>query len=296
MTDAADHRVGVIGLGLMGTAMAERLLEHGYEVRVWNRTRAKAEPLLARGARWSDQPLAEGGRVIVSLYTTDTVVEVLEAMRAGAGPGLVVVDTTTGEPGATETLGRRLAEWGWCYLDAPISGSSQQTRDGEATVLVGGERAAFEENADLWRALGRRVYHVGPNGSGARMKLITNLVLGLNRAVLAEGLAFAEALGVSPGAALEVLAGSNAYSKAIDVKGRKMVERDYAVQARLSQHLKDVRLMLGAAQAAGLALPLTDTHRRLMEAAEARGLGELDNSAILEVLRRPDAGGGVPGR
>ncbi len=294
--DTERAHIGVIGLGLMGTAIAGRLLAHGYEVRVWNRTRARADPLLARGARWCDQPLAEGGRVILCLYTTDTVVEVLEAMRAGAGAGLVVVDTTTGEPGATEALGRRLAGWGWRYLDAPISGSSQQTRDGEATVLVGGDPAVFDENADLWRVLGRRVFHVGPNGSGSRMKLITNLVLGLNRAVLAEGLAFAEALGVSPGAALEVLAGSNAYSKAMDVKGRKMVERDYAVQARLSQHLKDVRLMLDAAATSGLDLPLTDTHRRLMEAAEARGLGELDNSAIFEVLRRRDGGPSVPGR
>jgi hypothetical protein len=121
------------------------------------------------------------------------------------------------------------------YLDAPIPGSSQQTRDGEATVIVGGDRATFEACEDLWRALGRKVFHVGSCGSAARMTLISNLVFGLNRAVLAEGLAFAEALGVSPAAALEVLAGSNAYSRAMDLKGRKMVECDFAVQARLSQ-------------------------------------------------------------
>ena len=118
------------------------------------------------------------------------------------------------------------------------------------------------------------------------MKLISNLVLGLNRAVLAEGLAFAEAIGVPPAAALEVLTGSNAYSRAMDVKGRKMVERDFTVQAKLSQHLKDVRLMLQAGADAGLPLPLTETHRRLMEQAEAAGLGDLDNCAIIEVLRQ----------
>ena len=134
--------------------------------------------------------------------------------------------------------------------------------------------------------MGAKAFHVGLCGSAARMKLISNLVLGLNRAVLAEGLAFAEALGVSPAAALEVMAGSNAYSRAMDVKGRKMVERDFSVQARLSQHLKDVRLMLDAAAAAGLSLPLTETHRRLMEQAEAAGYGEQDNSAIIEVLRK----------
>ena len=133
--------------------------------------------------------------------------------------------------------------------------------------------------------MGAKVFYVGPCGSAAKMKLITNLVLGLNRAALAEGLAFAEALGVSPADALEVLIPSNAYSKAMDVKGRKLVERDFSVQARLLQHLKDVRLMLQQAAAVGMELPLTDTHRRLLEQAESAGLGDLDNSAIIEVLR-----------
>ena len=289
MIQRSEHElIGVIGLGLMGTALTERLLEHGYNVAVWNRTREKAAPLLARGAVWSDNPLAVCPRVIISLYTSDVVAEVLQQMGAGFQPGQILVDTTTGEPEQTAALGGRLAARGVQYLDAPISGSSEQTRRGEATVIVGGDRVAFDACADLWPVLGRNVFHVGPCGSAARMKLISNLVLGLNRAVLAEGLAFAEAIGVAPAAALEVLKGSNAYSRAMDVKGRKLVERDYTVQAKLSQHLKDVRLMLQAAGAVGLPLPLTETHGRLLEQAEAAGLGELDNSAIQEVLRLPE--------
>ena len=271
----------------MGTALAERLLEHGFQVLVWNRTRDKAKPLLTRGARWSDNPLVDSPRVIISLYTTDVVEAVLDQLQPGLRPGLILLDTTTGAPDQTAALGSRLAALGVRYLDAPISGSSRQTRDGEATVMVGGDRSTFEACADLWPVMGVRTYHVGPCGSAARMKLISNLVLGLNRATLAEGLAFAEALGISPGKALEIMAGSNAYSRAMDVKGRKMVERDFSVQARLSQHLKDVHLMLEAAAGAGLALPLTDAHRRLLEQAETSGLGELDNSAIIEILRKP---------
>jgi len=282
-----EKALGVIGLGLMGTALTERLLKHGYRVTVWNRTREKAAPLIAQGAQWSDNPLADCRRAIISLYTSEVVAEVLQQMETGLRPEQIIVDTTTGEPEQTAALGGRLAARGVRYLDAPISGSSQQTRDGQATVIVGGERTTFDACADLWSVMGAKVFHVGPCGSAARMKLISNLVLGLNRAVLAEGLAFAEALGVAPAAALEVLKGSNAYSRAMDVKGRKMVERDFSVQARLSQHLKDVRLMLDAARAAGLTLPLTETHRRLMEQAEAAGLGDQDNSAILEVLRAP---------
>ncbi len=279
--------IGVIGLGLMGTALAERLLEHGFGVVVWNRTREKSVPLIARGAEWSDNPLADCRRVLISLYTTDVVEAVLARFDAVLHAGQILIDTTTGDGVQTAALGARLAARGVHYMDAPISGSSQQTRAGEATVLLGGDDAAIAACADLWRVMGRKVFHVGPCGSASRMKLITNLVLGLNRAVLAEGLAFAEALGVSSAAALEVMVGSPAYSRAMDVKGRKMVERDFSVQARLVQHLKDVRLMLDAARAAGLALPLTETHRRLMEQAEAAGLGEQDNSAIIEVLRPP---------
>lgn len=289
---AGNAPIGLIGLGLMGTALGERLLDHGYAIVVWNRTREKASPLIARGAVWSDNPLADCRRVIVSLYTSDVVARVLEDFAAGWQPGRIIVDTTTGEPGQTAELGARLAARGVSYLDAPISGSSEQTRRGEATVIVGGEAEVFAACADLWRVMGARVFHVGPCGSAAKMKLVSNLVLGLNRAALAEGLAFAEALGIPPAAALEVLTGSNAYSRAMDVKGRKMVERDYTVQARLAQHGKDVRLMLAAAAAAGLPLPLTETHRRLLDQAEAAGLGGQDNSAILEVLRpsRGDSG------
>jgi len=260
-------------------------------VAVWNRTRTKADALIARGAEWSANPLAACERVIVSLYTTEVVAQVLEEMRDGLRPGQILLDTTTGEPAQTAALGERLAARGVRYLDAPISGSSEQTRRGEATVIVGGPRETFEACADLWRVMGAKTFHVGPCGSAARMKLITNLVLGLNRAALAEGLAFAEALGVSPAAALEVMTGSNAYSRAMDVKGRKMVERDFTAQARLSQHLKDVRMMLQAAGEAGMPLPLADTHRRLMEQAEAAGLGDLDNCAIIEVLRKPTTPG-----
>lgn len=283
----SDKRVGMIGLGLMGTALTERLLAHGYPVRVWNRTRDKAEPLIARGAEWSDNPLAACDRVIVSLYTSDVVAEVLDQMRDGLHAGQILLDTTTGEPEHTSALGSRLATQGVSYLDAPISGSSEQTRRGEATVIVGGERESFEACHDLWPVLGKKVFHVGPCGNAAKMKLVSNLVLGLNRAALAEGLAFAESLGIAPKAALEVLAGSMAYSRVMDVKGQKMIEGDFAVQARLSQHLKDVRLILESAAAAGVALPLSETHRRLLEGAVAAGLGELDNSAIIQVIRKP---------
>ncbi len=290
MTRIPEQRhIGVLGLGLMGTAIVERLLEHAYIPHVWNRTRDRAEPLLARGALWSDHPLADCDRVLISLYSSAVVTEVLTPFQESIRVGQILIDTTTGAPEDSILWANRLRERGASYLDAPISGSSEQTRRGEATVLVSGDQAAFSACQDLWPILGRNVYYVGASGCAARMKLVTNLVLGLNRAALAEGLLLAEAFGFDLASTLRVLQGSAAYSRQMDTKGPKMIAKDFSPQAKLSQHLKDVRLILDAAKANGLALALADTHRQLLERAESLGLGELDNSAIIEAMRSRQA-------
>ena len=269
----------------MGTAITERLIQFGYPVLVWNRSPEKAAPLLQLGAVWSDNPVRDCQRVIVSLYSSDVVAEVIEQMQSGLRASQIIVDSTTGEPEDCIAMGMRLAKHGVRYLDAPISGSSEQTRKGEAMVMVGGDKASFEACADLWPVLGKSVFHTGESGSASRMKLVTNLVLGLNRVALAEGLSYAKAIGVNPAAALEVLQGSAAYSRAMDIKGKKMLTGDFSVQARLSQHLKDVRIILSSAANAGLALPLSNTHCELLEQAESNGFGELDNSSIITVYQ-----------
>jgi len=187
-------------------------------------------------------------------------------------------------------VGRRLAERGVHYLDATISGSSQHVREGQAVVLAGGRADAFEKCQDLFRLFARRWFHLGPCGSGSQMKLVSNLVLGLNRAALAEGLWLAKALGLDPQVVLTVLRESMAYSRIMDTKGEKMVRGDFAPQARLSQHHKDVRLMLQAAARAGTDLPLTRAHARLLELAESAGYGAQDNSAILRAFKHLGSG------
>jgi 3-hydroxyisobutyrate dehydrogenase-like beta-hydroxyacid dehydrogenase len=276
--------VGVIGLGLMGTAITERLLADGYSVEVYNRTREKSEPLVKRGAVWSDNPLETCDRVIISLYTTDVVEAVLEKMHRFLRPGKVLIDTTTGDPQRMASLGASLAKRGVAYLEAPISGSSEQTRRHMSTALVAGPPEAFAASEDLLNCIAAKTYYVGEWGDGVRMKLVTNLVLGLNRAVLAEGLVFARAVGLSPSRALEVLLNSPAYSKTMDAKGPKMVAGDFTPQAKLSQHIKDVQLILDEASRNGKYLPLSQVHLALLEQAEADGLGELDNSAVIKPI------------
>jgi 3-hydroxyisobutyrate dehydrogenase-like beta-hydroxyacid dehydrogenase len=279
--------IGLVGTGLFGTALADRLLEDHFPVVVHNRTRAKAEPLLARGAIWSDNPLAECQRVIFALFTTDQVEQVFERMNSRPLEGRIVVDTSTSDPKQTIALGQRLARHGVKYLEAPFSGSSEQARNREATALVAGDREAYALCRDLWDCLAAKTFYVGAWGNAVKMKLVTNLVLGLNRAVLAEGLVFAEAAGFDMQAALDVLLNSPAYSRTMDAKGPKMVHGEFSPQARLAQHIKDVRLIMEEAKRAGVMLPISAVHLHLLERAEVAGLGELDNSAIFRVLQDP---------
>jgi 3-hydroxyisobutyrate dehydrogenase-like beta-hydroxyacid dehydrogenase len=224
-------------------------------------------------------------RVILSLPSHREVGQVIAASATALHPGHIIIDTTTGDPEHSEALALELAGRGVTYLDATISGNSAQVREGTAVVMVGGDAEAFAACADVFSKMGAASFHTGPSGTGAKMKLVTNLVLGLNRAALAEGLALGEAIGLDPDLTLRVMRGSPAYSRAMDVKGEKMIRSEFSPDARLSQHLKDVRLMLELGAQCGLPMTLSAAHRAVLEEAEAAGLGGLDNSALIQVLR-----------
>ena len=279
--------IGLIGLGLMGSALADRLLAAGQAVIGWDIDAERRTALRERGAdvaRDLQEVFGSCSRVLLSLPGHREVADVVRAAGAAFGRGLTIIDTTTGDPASTEELATALSERGVAYLDATISGSSAQVRAGSATVMVGGETAALEACSDIFALIGPQTFHTGPAGTGAKMKLVTNLVLGLNRAALAEGLAFAESIGLDPALSLAVMRGSLAYSRIMDTKGERMVRRDFVPDARLSQHLKDVRLIVESGRQAGLPMPLSTAHRAVLEEAEAAGYGDLDNSAIIKVL------------
>ena len=279
--------IGLIGLGLVGGALAARLQRAGFCVVGFDVDAARQRALKKLGghaAGSAAEVFATCQCVLLSLPSSEVVESVLHEVSPQLRRGLRLLDTTTGEPEATAQLGAALARQGVRYLDATIVGSSAQVATGDVLVLVGGRRADFVASRELLATFARQTFHVGPCGSGARMKLVVNLVLGLNRAVLAEGLVFAQRLGVSPKLALDILKAGAAYSRVMDTKGDKMLRGDFKPQARLSQHLKDVRLMLAAAEQAGQRLPLSLVHRGLLEHAEQLGLGALDNSAILRAI------------
>jgi 3-hydroxyisobutyrate dehydrogenase-like beta-hydroxyacid dehydrogenase len=282
------EQIGLIGLGLMGGALAERfrgagLRVIGYDPREDARDRLRD---IGGGAVASVEGVFSGARVVVlSLPNSEVVAEVIR--DAGKSLlGATIIDTTTGDPAASERIGRRLAESGTDYLDATLTGSSAQARAGEVIVTAGGRPEVFVAAESTFRLLARRWFHVGPWGSGARAKLAINLVLGLNRAVLAEGLAFARDCGMDPSAVLEILRESAAYSRVMDTKGWKMIEGKLAPEARLDQHLKDVRLIIEAGERSGAYLPFSRLHQRLLDELAAQGLGEFDNAGIIRAFER----------
>jgi 3-hydroxyisobutyrate dehydrogenase-like beta-hydroxyacid dehydrogenase len=287
-----EKAIGVLGLGLVGTALAEILLERGFRVHVWNRSPEKAHALSSAGARSEESPAAVGEaceRVLISVMTTEIVAELCEGPRgllAAARPPRYVLDTTTGDPDATAALAGRLAGRGVSFLDSTISGSSVQIRARQGLYMVGGDPDAFAACEPLLHELSADYEYLGPSGSGSKAKLASNIILGLNRLALAEGLVFAERMGIDIARLLAVLKRSPAYSMAMDVKGQKMLARDYAPQSRIVQHRKDLAIVERYAEAAGQQLPLTSLHIDIMEAAMAAGEGELDTCAVIEELRR----------
>ena len=280
------ERIGLIGLGLMGSALAERFRAAGISVVGFDtRDEATARLIAIGGEPVSTvaEVFTRARIVILSLPNSDIVADVIrdggESIR-----GATIIDTTTGNPVATERIGRRLAESGTAYLDATLTGSSAQARAGQVIVTAGGLPEVFAACEPVFRLFARRWFHVGPWGGGARVKLAINLVLGLNRAVLAEGLAFARSCGLDPGAVLEILRESAAYSRVMETKGHKMIAGEFLPEARLAQHLKDVRLIIDAGERGRANLPFSHLHETLLDKLTRQGFGECDNSAIIRAF------------
>jgi 3-hydroxyisobutyrate dehydrogenase-like beta-hydroxyacid dehydrogenase len=279
--------IGLVGLGLVGAALAERFLAAGFGVVGFDLDPERCRLLMGLGGQAATSVgdvASRCRRIVLSLPDSAAVETVVEQLGPGPRDDLQIIDMTTGDPRRTAALGASLLRQGIHYLDAPISGSSEQIRCHQAVVLVGGERTLSENCADLFDSFAREWFYLGPWGSGAIMKLVVNLVLGLNRAVLAEGLALARACGLDLALTLRVLQAGAAYSRVMDSKGQKMIEQDFRPQARLSQHLKDVHLILSLAQDVGATTPLSSVHRELLERAVAAGWGADDNAAIIQAF------------
>jgi L-threonate 2-dehydrogenase len=290
-------RVGVIGLGLMGTAIAQRLIAAGFEVLAYDIEAEKRTAITRTGVKPQAtlSVVVAGCEVnVICVFNTDQVEEVI----AGAGGGLdaiaqggtgarIFVVTSTCDPDRLAALAERVTPQGAHVLEVPISGTSRQVAQGDGVGLVGGDPAVLERAAPVLDAFLKSRHYLGALGSGSRAKLAVNLILGLNRAALAEGLVFAARLGLEPSAFLKVARGSAAYSQVMDVKGELMTRRDYTTpQSRIDQSLKDFTLVLEHARVAGQVLPFASVYVRMLEDCIAQGEAQWDNAAIAEAIAR----------
>ena len=284
--------VAIIGLGLMGEVYAQRLLDAGIPVTGFDVDPARRARLAEIGGRPAGTiaELAKPARfIIIAVFSTAQVEDVLVnhlLPALGDGSNKIVLCMSTCDPDQVAALAARVVPRGIRYLDVPVSGTSDQVRRGDGVALIGGDMTIANEVAPVLDALFARRFHVGKIGDGGRAKLAVNLILGLNRLALAEGLVFAERLGLDPAEFLEVAKGSASYSQVMETKGLKMVRGDFSPEGRVKQTLKDAQMMLDQGVAIGQPLKSLQVHVDTLEACVKAGEAELDNSAIIKEVRR----------
>jgi 3-hydroxyisobutyrate dehydrogenase-like beta-hydroxyacid dehydrogenase len=284
--------VGVVGLGLLGQAFVSRLLGAGFEVVGFDLDGAKNIKLTEVGGHPADS-VGDLARccdpIVLAVFSTDQVEDVIEREllpAVGEGSGKIVLCASTCDPERIARLAERVGKRGLRLLETPVSGASGQVIRGEGVGLIGGDAEVIRAVEGVLRALFARHFYIGKIGDAGRAKLAVNLILGLNRLAMAEGLVFAERLGLDPEAFLNLARSSAAYSQVMDTKGAKMIHGEFAAEGRITQHLKDVDLMLEQAQRAKQQLPLAEIHADVLQACVRQGEGDLDNSAVIKEIRR----------
>jgi len=289
---AGQNAVGLVGLGLLGEALARRLLAAGFAVTGFDLDPTKNARLAELGGHPAISVAAVAGgcqAIVLAVFSTEEVETIVEGEllpAVGESSGTMLLCATTCDPDRLALLAERAAVRGLRLVETPVSGSSGQVGRGEGVGLVGGDRNDIAAAEPVLRALFPTYFHIGRIGDGGRAKLAVNLILGLNRLALAEGLVFAERLGLDPAAFLAVARGSASYSQVMDIKGAKMVGGDFAPEGRVTQHLKDVHLMLEQAKRVKQRLALVEIHADVLAACVRHGEGDLDNSVVVEEVRR----------
>lgn len=299
MTCLQPKKIGFIGIGAMGRPMAANLLKAGFSVTVYNRTAERTRELAQQGAAVAASPakLASQVDLLITMVSDDGALEEVVLGQDGilAGPAsqgasqgqsgapgrsLIHVDMSTVSPETSRRVAALESEKGVAFLDAPVSGSIKPATEGTLTIMVGGDEEAFAAAKPVLAAMGNRIFHLGPTGSGHTMKLVVNLLLGVEMQVFSEALVLGEGLGLKRNAMIEVITGSAVGSPLMGLKAPVFSQRIYPPAFALKHMAKDLRLALIAATKAGLPLPTGSTVQMLFAAALAQGYGDEDVAAI----------------
>ena len=290
--------IAFLGTGLMGLPMAARLLNANFELTVWNRTRAKAEPLLASGAKWADTPAAavRNADVVITMLTAAPAVEAV-LFESGAAeailPGAIVVDMSSTSPAVARDHAARLASRKIQYADAPVSGGTRGATAGTLAIMAGADAKVFAELAPVFAPMGT-ARRVGPIGSGQLAKLANQLIVAVTIGAVAEALTLAERGGADPAAVRAALMGGFADSRILTEHGQRMLSKNFQPGGTVNNQLKDLKAVAAVAEDVGLDLPMLATVKRLFEQLKDAGGGELDHSALFLQIQQRGLATAVP--
>jgi 3-hydroxyisobutyrate dehydrogenase/glyoxylate/succinic semialdehyde reductase len=285
-------KIGFIGLGIMGSRMAANLLKKGHEIVVYNRTKEKANALIAQGALWADSP-AEVAKHVNILFTMlsrpDAVAETallgkrsfLETLL----PNSLWVDCSTVNPSFSKLMAGEAKARGVRFLDAPVAGSKGPAESGQLLFFVGGDKADVETARPLFEAMGKAVFHLGGHGMGSAMKMVNNIMLNAAMTAFSEAVVLGESLGIPKATMLDTLANSPVVAPFLHLKRQKIEQGTFEVEFPLQWAHKDLHLAVETAYEAGVAMPVVNAVKEVYALALRRGLGEQDFSAVYEVLR-----------
>ncbi|MEM2888107.1 MAG: 2-hydroxy-3-oxopropionate reductase [Candidatus Bathyarchaeia archaeon] len=287
-----SEKIGFIGLGVMGKPMAMNLLNAGYKLTVWNRTRSKMDDLLAMGASGAESPkeVAEKSDVVITMVSDSSDVEEVvlgpQGVICGAHEGLVLIDMSTISPTVTQKIAQELNAKGVKMLDAPVSGGEIGAKQATLSIMVGGPKETFDRCLPILQVLGKKVTHMGSNGMGQITKLCNQIICALNIQAVCEGLMLGAKAGLDLRKLLDVVTAGAASSWMLSNLGPKMVERDMRPGFKIKHQQKDLKLVLSFAAEIGLPLPGTALVQQMLRAVEAEGLGEQGTQAAIVAMEK----------
>jgi len=283
-------KIGFIGIGLMGLPMAKNLLKAGYELKAFNRTESKAEPLKEFGGKISKsiEEVVSDNDVVITMLTDDSSVdavmnsrEFLDNLKVDA----TVIDMSSVKPTTAISHGNNLKSKNINYLDSPVSGGTIGAEDASLAIMVGGEQKIFDDVSDVLKVMGNPTL-VGPLSSGQVSKLANQIIVGLTIGAVAEAVTLCEKAGANPNKMIKALSGGWADSKILQTHGKRMIEKDFTPKGRTSVHLKDMNNILECANSYNTHLPISNLVKEMYKSLVKNGYGETDHSSLYKEIER----------
>ncbi|XP_057978481.1 glyoxylate/succinic semialdehyde reductase 2, chloroplastic isoform X2 [Malania oleifera] len=287
----AEARFGFLGLGIMGSPMAQNLIKAGCDVTVWNRTKSKCDPLISLGAKHKSYPeevTACCDITFAMLADPQSAVDVAcgkHGAASGMGPGKGYVDISTVDGATSKLISGHIKATGALFLEAPASGSKKPAEDGQLIFLTAGDKSLYERVAPLLDVMGKSRFYLGDVGNGAAMKLVVNMIMGSMMASFSEGLLLGERVGLDPSVLVEVVSQGAISAPMFSTKGPSMVQSLYPTAFPLKHQQKDLRLALGLAESVSQPTPIAAAANELYKVAKSNGLSDQDFSAVIEALK-----------